>query len=160
MTATPNNLGDATLAVQTQPSLPATTMPVGPAEHPPAPTTFPATPQAPPIKRQGPAPLVAPAAQSSVSSTGGTKLTQTVQTQTVNRTSFLVGDTVQSSIDGRIGTIVKPNGLVPQGALMVALPFAILPSPTPAPPLTQRVNVNWLDGTSSVVLLSTLRKAA
>ena len=88
------------------------------------------------------------------------------QRQTFNHTSFQVGDTVQSKLDSRIGTVVTPDGLIPTMVLLptphiVLLPVPLPPVPlgTPAPPLTQNVKVVWSDRTFSVVPLSTLRRA-
>lgn len=85
------------------------------------------------------------------------------QQQWLNRTTFQVGDTVISSVDGRIGQIIKPDGLVPMfvspGVVaMVPVASPPMPSATPAQPSTNFVNVKWNDGTMSLVNMSTLQR--
>ena len=93
------------------------------------------------------------------------------QRQIIDVTVLQVGDTVRaiSGPDiGKIGVIVTPNGFIPT-LVMLPTPHyeslpqggpVPLPSSTPAMPLTSYVNVNWIDKTSSLVLLSTLRRAS
>jgi hypothetical protein len=83
----------------------------------------------------------------------------------VNGTSFQIGDTVQSTVDSRIGVILNPDGLIPTliplpTPHVVPLPSAYspLPSPTGGSPATPYVQVKWSDGTISTVLLSTLAR--
>jgi len=87
----------------------------------------------------------------------------------VNCNSFQIGDQVQSAIDGRIGTITNAVGLIevvvsvdPITGIpvtqMQAPPQAPLMMSIPATPPTPNVNVAWIDGTQSVVALSTLQR--
>jgi hypothetical protein len=87
------------------------------------------------------------------------------QRQWTNVTSFRVGDTIRGA-DGRIGTIVTPPGMIstqvspgpPPVNVLLPQPPAPVPLSTPADPITLKVDVHWMDGTASVVLLSTLRR--
>jgi hypothetical protein len=91
------------------------------------------------------------------------------QTQSINVTTFTVGDFVRalSGPDaGKTGVIVTPNGFVPTLVLlptphieMLPGPLPILASATPASPLTANVDVQWSDGTYSLIALALLGRA-
>jgi len=97
----------------------------------------------------------------------------------VNGTSFQIGDTVQSTVDSRIGVILMSNNLIPTRVppppptpfflgpkpavpippgVIKLLPLTASPIPlgTGGTPPTPYVQVQWVDGTISTVLLSTL----
>ena len=85
---------------------------------------------------------------------------------TTDHTIFQIGDTVRNAADGRVGTIVMPDNLIPTfvddpndpppRVKLLPTPWPVIPSSTGGNPQTDRVKVQWADGTSSVVPLRQL----
>jgi hypothetical protein len=88
------------------------------------------------------------------------------QRRTFDRTQFRIGDVVRDAAE-RVGTIVNPDGVFsvfvdtpPPGHVELQYVSQIpMPSGVPVNSDTSNVKVNWLDGTSTVVPVNTLRRA-
>lgn len=85
---------------------------------------------------------------------------------TTNNTIFQIGDYVRDLTTLRVGQIVTPDNLIPTfiddpndpppRVVMLPQPQPVIPSATGGTPQTDKVKVQWADGTSSVVNLNTL----